>query len=131
MAALVFGCPAAGVKVRASSSLVIVAAEPVSVYTPPVPPARPAPESAPPAPPFDRLMVSVSVAATLASPIVTPANGEGGVLELVVWPPAVPEMVGATAGSMSVTVVVELMVGVAYTLLASLSVNVVVVVVFG
>ena len=111
--ALVFACPAVGVKARASSSLVTVAAEPESEYTPPAPPERPVPESAPPAPPFDRLMVNVSVAAALASPIVTPENGVVAASEVVVWPPAVPVMAGATAGSVFVTVVVESTVGVA------------------
>ena len=106
------GCPATGVKARASSSFVTVAAEPVSVYTPPDPPERPAPESAPPAPPFDRLMVSVSVAFALASAIVTPVNGLT-VASDVVDVPWVPEMAGAIDGSVSVTVVLESIVGVA------------------
>ena len=91
----VFGWPALGVKVRASSSLVTVAAAPESVYTPPAPPERPFPESAPPAPPFDRLIVSVSVALEAGSAIVTPANGVTAASEVVVWPDTVPERGGA------------------------------------
>src|SRR5215468_5054367 len=80
-------------------------------------------------------MVSVSVAAvgrpnivgTLGSLIVTPANGCTGASDVVVCPATVPLMVGAPAGSVLITVVLVLMVGVASALLRSLSVNVVVV----
>ena len=59
--------------------------------------------------------------------MVTPANGCTGASDVVVWPATVPPMVGATAGSVLITVVVLLTVGVASALLRSLSVKVVVV----
>jgi phosphohistidine swiveling domain-containing protein len=58
-------------------------------------------------------MVSVSVAPLLVSPIVTPENGLTGASEVVVWPATVPVMVGATAGSLSMTVVALLTVAMA------------------
>src|SRR5215468_7651345 len=73
-------------------------------------------------------MVSVSVAPVLGSLIVTPANGCTGASDVVVCPATVPLMVGvAPAGSVLITVVLLLTVGVASALLRSLSVNVVVV----
>src|SRR5215468_1518107 len=72
-------------------------------------------------------MVSVSVAPVLGSLIVTPANGCTGASDVVVCPATVPLMVGAPAGSVLITVVLVLTVGVASALLRSLSVNVVVV----
>src|SRR5215467_3395692 len=72
-------------------------------------------------------MVSVSVAAVLGSLIVTPANGCTGASDVVLCPATVPLMVGAPAGSVLITVVLLLTVGVALALLRSLSVNVVVV----
>ena len=71
----------------------------------------------------------MSAAPALASPIVTPAKGVTAASEAVA-PPCVPEIVGATAGSMSVTVV-ALSVAAVPALLASFSVNVVVADVFG
>src|SRR5947199_10763134 len=68
-------------------------------------------------------MVSVSVAAVLGSLIVTPANGCTGASDVVVCPATVPLMVGAAAGSVLITVVRVLKVGVASALLRSLSVN--------
>ena len=84
----VLGAPAFGVKTRASSSLVIAAAVPRQLVDPGAD-GRQAAEpravaSVPPAPP--RVIVSVSVAPTFASPIVTCANGLTGVSEVVVWP---------------------------------------------
>ena len=70
-------------------------------------------------------MVSVSVALALGSPTVTAENGSTGASDVVCWPP-VPLIVGATAASVSVTVVVSLVVGVPKALLLSLSVKVVV-----
>ena len=57
-------------------------------------------------------MVSVSVPPLLASLMVTPENGSTGASEVVVWPATVPVIVGATAGSVSITVVVLSTVGV-------------------
>ncbi len=67
----------------------------------------------------------MSVAPTLASPTVACANGLIGISEVVVWPDDVPAMVGATAGSMSVTLVVLSTIGPPPALLWSLSVKVV------
>src|SRR5215831_4424714 len=78
-------------------------------------------------PPLLSVMVSVSVAPVLGSLIVTPANGCTGASDVVVCPATVPLMVGAPAGSVLITVVLLLTVGVASALLRSLSVNVVVV----
>ena len=70
----------------------------------------------------------------LASPIVACANGWIGASDVVVRPDTVPAMVGAVggepAGSLSITLVVLLTVGVPLALLRSRSVNVVVEVVF-
>src|SRR5262249_45479436 len=73
------------------------------------------------------VMVGVSVAAVLGRVIVPPANGCTGASDVVVCPATVPLMVGAPAGSVLITVVLLLTVGVALALLRSLSVNVVVV----
>src|SRR5215472_17435030 len=72
-------------------------------------------------------MVSVSVAAVLGSLIMTPANGCTGASVVVVCPATVPLKVGAPAGSVLITVVLLLTVGVTLALLRSPSVNVVVV----
>src|ERR1700689_1487153 len=117
------GAPAVGVNDKAWSSEVPVAAEPVSVYVPD-PPLRPVPVNVPPPP--DKVIVSVSLAPALRSPIVTPANGEIAASLAVVCPAAGPVIVGATAPSTSITVVVPLTVGVVNALDTSLSVNVVV-----
>ena len=58
------------------------------------------------------MIVSVSVAPTLRSPIVTPENGSTARPTSSAWH-ACPLIVGATAGSLSVTVVVLSTVGVA------------------
>ena len=60
--------------------------------------------STPPAPPS--VIVSVSVALTLASAIVTLAKGFTGASDVVVWPALAPVIVGATAGSLSITLAV-------------------------
>jgi hypothetical protein len=124
---LVFGWPAVGVKLSASSALVIVAAVPLSVYVVPLPD-RPVPASVPP--PFTTIR-SVSVAPPFGSRSVTPVNGETGASLVVGVAAGPPERVGATPGSMSVTVKPLVVAGVANTLLASLSVNVVTLLVFG
>ena len=71
-------------------------------------------------------MVSVSVAPLLVSAIVTPENGWTAASEVWCYAATVPVMVGAAAGSVSITVVVVLTVGVAQALLKSLSVKLVV-----
>ena len=58
--------------------------------------------------------------------MVTPENGCSAASLLVVWPAAVPEIVGATAPSTSITVVVPFTVGVAKALETSLNEKVVV-----
>ena len=65
--------------------------------------------------------------AALGSLMVTPANGAPALPTSWSVPATVPPMVGATAGSVLITVVVLLTVGVASALLRSLSVKVVVV----
>ena len=72
---------------------------------------RPVPLNVPPAP--LSVMVSVSVAPLLGSVIVTAENGWTSASEVVGCAATVPEMVGAAAGSVSITVVVVLTVGVA------------------
>src|SRR5262245_59348678 len=103
------------------------AAAAANVETPLVPPWRPTPVSGPVARPLLSVMVSVSVAAVLGSRIVTPAIGCSGASDVGVCPWTVPLLVGALAGSVLITVVLLLTVGVASALLRSLSVNVVVV----
>src|SRR5262249_37523760 len=85
------------------------------------------PLNVPVVPPLLSVMVSVSVAAVLGSLIVTPAIECTGASDVVLCPATVPLMVGAPAGSVLITVVLLLTVGVALALLRSLSVNVVVV----
>ena len=53
-------------------------------------------------------------------------KGLDGASEVVVWPETVPEIVGATAGSVSITLVALSTTGAPPALLRSLSVNVVV-----
>ncbi len=77
------------------------------------------------------VIVSVSVAPTLASPTVACANGLLGISEVDLSTDDVPAMVGATAGSMSVTLVVLSTTGAPPALLWSLSVKVVGEVVLG
>ena len=89
------------------------------------PPLRPVPLNVPPPP--DNVIVSVSLAPTLVSPTVTPENGCTTASLFVVWPATVPAIVGATAPSTSITVVVPFTVGVAKAVLWSDNVNVVVV----
>ena len=84
---------------------------------------RPVPLNVPSPAPLS-VMVSVSVAPLLGSAIVTPENGWTALPALVgCAATVVPEMVGATAGSLSITVVVVLTVGVVQALLKSLSVK--------
>src|ERR1700761_2772373 len=90
---------------------------------------RPEPLNVPVGPSPLSVMVSVSVAPVLGSLMVTLvplAKGWIGASDVVVCPATVPVMVGATAGSVLITVVVLLTVGVASALLRSESVNVVV-----
>ena len=56
-----------------------------------------------PAPEYDGQ--GVGAPPLLASPIVTVANGFSAVSDVVVWPAFVPAIVGATGGSLSITVV--------------------------
>ena len=78
---------------------------------------RPVPLNVPPAP--LSVMVSVSVAPLLGSVMVTAENGWTGASEVVGCAATVPEMVGAAAGSVSITVVVVLAVGVAWRCLVA------------
>src|ERR1700744_739761 len=89
---------------------------------------RPEPLNVPVGPSPLSVMVSVSVAPVLGSLMVTLvplAKGWIGASDVVVCPATVPVMVGATAGSVLITVVVLLTVGVGSTLLLSVSVKVV------
>src|SRR5580700_5921560 len=67
---------------------------------------RPAPLSEPSAAANAMDSVSTFVRPLLASEIVTPENGMTVASEAVVWFATVPEIIGATAGSLSITVVV-------------------------
>src|SRR5579871_4138054 len=71
-------------------------------------------------------MVRASVAPPLRSAMVTPAKGFTAASEFVVWPETVPAIVGATVGSLSVTLVALSVVAVAEALLLSLRAKVVV-----
>src|SRR5262249_40928908 len=122
------GAPAFGVLSSATRTtemftLSLHAALPISL----VPPLRPLPLNVPVVPPLLSVMVSVSVEIGRASRRERAENGGAGASEDVVCPATVPLMVGAPAGSVLITVVLLLTVGVALALLRSLSVNVVVV----
>ena len=70
-------------------------------------------------------MVSVSLALAFGSATVTRENGSIGASDVVGCPASVPDMLGATAGSWLITVVVLSTADVASALLASVSVKVV------
>src|SRR5262249_56522154 len=98
-----------------------------NVWTPLVPPLRPLPLNVPRVQPSYGMGECLAVSGVLGPPIVTPANGCTGASDVVVCPATVPLMVGAPAGSVSITVVLLLTVGEGLALLRSLRVIVVVV----